>query len=405
MKTLLLFVTCSAFIIGGCASTKGSKDDYFGYSNSPKIESEEQSAQPIKRKETTTTASKAAVDIPDSDQNSDSHDQDWVNPMSDDQLDNYQDNYSSGGAAVPVGYRYYNAPSYVPVMVPWWDYYSGWMGGYYVRPVIVVRYRNWFWGWNSYCDWYSPFYDYHPCYGGSFGYYNPYYRGGYYPYWRPWNHYPIYTYHTVNPRPRTPNTVRTWGTGTGVSGTALGGKSTAIPSVRNERGQSSPNPATPSQNSSTNSVRTERSTSNSPVGSERAKEGEVRSQRENSNTNVSPNDNVKVTPTPRNESPVRNERTNNDVKPTPRSDAPARKETPSNNVKPAPPREETPVRKERPRSSMDNFRSPSQHSPRVATSARSWGSIGGNSSSARGNSLGSNSNSSSSGSVRSGRRQ
>ncbi|MBI3260051.1 MAG: hypothetical protein HYZ54_11330 [Ignavibacteriae bacterium] len=360
MKTALLLIPFIALLAIGCASTKGSQESYFGYSNSPKIESNEPAPRNNERKNNPVTdKSVTNQDItqnPDDDIDADSsQDQDWENPLSDDVSTDDQDSDDRNYSAVPSGYTSYAAPAYVPVVVPWWDYYSGWMGNYYVRPVIAVRYRNWYWGWNSYCDWYSPYYDYHPCYGSSFGYYRPYYNNwGYRNYWRPWHHYPIYTYNSGSYRK--PNTVRRWGTGTGV--VPSGGKNTvnsptnvkATSPIRNERGQSTQNPVP----NSSNSVRQERSPSTPSIRNERSKDASSGTQQGSSNSNVAPNSN------PRSDTPVRREssdtkpsprsntpapRENSETKPSPRSDTPTRRE--SSDTKPSP-RSDTPVRRESP---------------------------------------------------------
>ena len=362
MKTSLLLIPFVALLAIGCASTKGNQESYFGYSNSPKIESKE-SAPRIKEHKDTPVADKSVTNQ-DADQDNDnvdadsSQDQDWVNPLADDDAADNQDSDDGNYAAVPSGYYPYSAPAYVPVVVPWWDYYSGWMGSYYTRPVIAVRYSNWYWGWGSYCDWYSPYYAYHPCYGVSFGYYRPFYGGGYHTYWRPWHHYPIYSYHSGGSYNGKPNTVRRWGTGTGVVPSTSGGRNSvnsttnvkSTPSVRNERGQSSQNPAS----NSSNSVR-DRSSSSPSVRNERSRDTPASSQQGNSprsGTSTLPRNETPVrrersdvSPTPRSETPARRE--NTDTKPTPRTETPARKENTDSK-----PREQAPVRNERPRASM-----------------------------------------------------
>ncbi len=405
MKTTVLLIACTFLMAIGCASTKGTKDDYFGYTNSPKVEEDKPTPRSSTRKVNPDTDKPitTAAPTPDDSVADSTQDQDWVNPLADDQSDqdaDYQDADDPNYAAVPAGYNSYAAPAYVPVIVPWWDYYSGWMGGYYVRPVIAVRYRNWYWGWNSYCDWYSPYYDYHPCYGVNFNYYRPFYRGGYRSYWRPWHHYPIYTYHPNNPS--RPNTVRKWGTGTGVASpsTSGGGRNSTNPQsgttaapLRNERTKPSQNAATTTSGSTSSpSVRKERSTTDTPVRNDRAEQSSTSGTVSPSGT-VTPGGTIKpaprngtqprtewsntdVKPAPRAETPGRTERSNNEVKPAPRaespaprSETPARKETPNNEVKPAP-KSETPVRKERPRSSIYSSQT---NRPRIATSVRADG--------------------------------
>lgn len=399
MKTTVLLIACTFLLAIGCASsTKGTKDDYFGYTNSPKVEEDKPTPRSSTRK-VNPDADKPVTAAPATDDataNADSsQDEDWVNPLTDDQSDadaDYQDADDPNYSAVPVGYNYYAAPAYVPVIVPWWDYYSGWMGGCYARPVVSVRYRNWYWGWNSYCDWYSPYYDYHPCYGVSFSYYRPYYRGGYRSFWRPWHHYPIYTYH-----PSRPNTVRKWGTGTGVTSpsTSGGGRNSVNPQsgtstsapVRNERVKPSQNSTTTTGGSTSSpSVRKERSTTDTPVRNDRAQQSSTSGTAPSGTVKPAPRReseprteraNTDAKPAPRAETPSRTERANNEVKPAPRTESPAprretptRKETPNNEVKPAP-KSDTPQRKERPRSSIYTSQTNSQQ---IAASVRADGS-------------------------------
>lgn len=332
MKALFIFFATAAVFSAGCATQKGTKEDYFGYNNSPTIpESTEKPASPSKPKRSTTppdttvppTAASAITAAPDDD---------WVNPMTQEDVDPQEDNLdeTSPQAATNVVYRSYSAPQYVPVVVPWWDSYSGWMGGCYSRPVVVVRYRNWYWGWNTYCDWYSPYYDYHPWYGGYFSYYRPRYYGWNYGYWRPWHHYPIYSYgHPFTPAPHKPNTVRSWGPSRGepaaTSGSVRGTTVTptpvsSTPAIRNERGQVSGSTQTRPTTSGTSTttgptLRNERGNSSTTPQQSGTQHPLHRS--ETTPAGTSPKSTTTATPS---EAPVRHERSTKDATPQPRSE-------------------------------------------------------------------------------------
>ncbi len=318
MKSLVVIFALSAFVLYGCATPKGTKEDYFGYNNSPIIPENtdkpvasskpKRSAPPI---DTTTPLAYAPKD-------------DWVNPMAtdDDPQEDYNDDVTQQRITT-AGYQPYSSPQYVPVIVPWWDSYSGWMGGCYSRPVVVMRYRNWYWGWNSYCDWYSPYYDFHPWYGGNFSYYRPRYYGWNRPFWRPWQHYPIYTY--SNPTQK-PNSVRSWGPTRGEVPPASGGirgtvatptPTSGTPSVRNERGRTSDGTpsksttTTPESSTSTPAVRNVRGASTSATPSS----GNQHPLRRNEVSTPTETPKSGTTSTP-----VRNERTTKEAAPTPKSD-------------------------------------------------------------------------------------
>ena len=131
---LLTFLSISlvALLFTACASVNSSRDDYFGYNNHPKYES-------------------------DDSQSDDTEEYDWENPLGEnyDNRDNFTIVYDNNN--VP--------PSFVPVVVPWYDYPYPWYNtpfsgfyfgvGYYPYPVY---------------NWYSPFYHYNP--------YGPYAYGG-----------------------------------------------------------------------------------------------------------------------------------------------------------------------------------------------------------------------------------
>jgi hypothetical protein len=149
-------IIATALLVGGCASTSNS-DEYFGYNNNPKtIETNSSN---------TNKAEVAQVKSKD----------DWVNPFSE------QYSEQTGGENITI-VNQYMYPSYVPVVVPWWDRYYG----YYSRPHSGIYFsysyypRNYY-GWDWY--WYSPYYDYHPYYGYNVArspwWYDHYWWGGY----------------------------------------------------------------------------------------------------------------------------------------------------------------------------------------------------------------------------------
>ena len=134
----------TSIIIWGCSSTKSSEDDYYGYNNSA---STSQSG--------TSPSGGSSTDK--------SH---WKNPLATEDESN-----ADNSQAVADNTTNYNV-MYVPVIVPWWDYYNSWM----IQPAFGFGYYGGF----GYCgwEWYSPWYRYHPYYGYDWGaYYNPMYYG------------------------------------------------------------------------------------------------------------------------------------------------------------------------------------------------------------------------------------
>ena len=134
MKNLIYagFFTATLLLISSCSTVDGEREDYFGYNNHPKQEDKEDNY---------------------------SDDYDWTNPLKSDYQG--QDNFT-------INYDYSNMPpSYVPVVVPWYDDPFRW----YHRPFsgIYVRF-----GYSHYAfyDWYSPFYAHCPVY------YDPYIYSG-----------------------------------------------------------------------------------------------------------------------------------------------------------------------------------------------------------------------------------
>lgn len=153
----------------GCSTTSGSAQDNFGYSR-PEYKPEPAVKKVVVVEERTV--------VEDSDE-------DWVNPLAEEETE----------SVTRVRYTtYYTSPMYVPVIVPWWNGYYGWMG----RPYYSYHYRHhWpsvYFHYGHYCgwDWYSPWYDYNPYYGYNWG---GYYHYGYnYRHYHGWYHQPVYSY-------------------------------------------------------------------------------------------------------------------------------------------------------------------------------------------------------------------
>ena len=117
-----MFLAGFAVMLNGCTVNNVTRNEYFGYTNSPKHIEKVAPPQSI------------------TDDNAE-----WVNPLREeyDDRDNFQISYSAG----------YMPPYYMPVVVPWWDRtYS-----YYNRPFSGM-YFNMGWGMYDIYDWYSPFY-------------------------------------------------------------------------------------------------------------------------------------------------------------------------------------------------------------------------------------------------------
>ncbi len=165
MKKLLIIIASvivAAFFLESCVATHGSRDEYFGYSNSP-----EQNKDNVYQEETVVRF----------DENKEKN---WKNPLSEDYEEQRRENKE-------VVYNNFNNVQYVPVIVPWWDRYYSWF--YYPEPVYRVNFAwGHYWGW----DWYNPRYYHHPYYGYHWGpYYSPYsHHYGYHG----WYHQPYYSY-------------------------------------------------------------------------------------------------------------------------------------------------------------------------------------------------------------------
>ncbi len=206
MKKFIISIAASVIfilMITSCSSTQSSHGDYFGYNKPPadKFYSNNSSAQDqngdISGQNNVRTAENA--------------EKEWKNPLADD--------YSGGVASSRSAYNpdiqvYYNdiSPMYVPVIVPWWDRYYGWVS--YPRRGINIFIGSGYYGayygtyWGGYYggyyayDWYNPWYTYHPYYGYSWSRYV-------YPTYYSWWNQPIYSRHYG--RSVRTNEVRTWG--------------------------------------------------------------------------------------------------------------------------------------------------------------------------------------------------
>ncbi len=152
---ILLISALTLLISTGCSNSGSTRESYFGYNNNPKFEEESENRLTEKV------------------------DNQWVNPLGNNknQVSNYNDVvYQTNGLR-------YQEPMYIPVIVPWWSSYYGWMSPYNNRRF----YSNSYYDSYGYCgyDWYSPWYEYHPYYGG---YYYDWYRPH-----RSWYNYNSYT--------------------------------------------------------------------------------------------------------------------------------------------------------------------------------------------------------------------
>ena len=170
-KFLIIMLATATLAIFGCSSTNSG--GYFGYNNKPDYPDTKPAVQ----------NQPAAV--------TGNSDAGWVNPM--DQSNNSIRKLDY----VYADYSYqYNPYIYVPVIVPWWNNYHGWVSYPFPGSHFSVYYSN-FWG----CNWYSPWYVYHPYYGGYWG---SHYASGY----NHWYHQPVYTHNT---RPVDKSTYRSFG--------------------------------------------------------------------------------------------------------------------------------------------------------------------------------------------------
>ena len=171
MLTLLASVAALALVSSACTSVY-TGEEYYGYSPTHKQNN-------VQEMET----------LFDDEQKAEDNQSDWQNPLA-----NNEDN-----STVEVRHVYYDySPMYVPVVVPWWYGYYGWMsypysrygGSHFYMGFGYNPYYDWYW------DWYSPWYDYHPYYGYYWPGYN-HHGWGYYG----WFNQPYYAYNT-DPAPR-----------------------------------------------------------------------------------------------------------------------------------------------------------------------------------------------------------
>lgn len=177
MKKLFLILAATATISFGCSSTNSSSG-YFGYNNRP--ENNETSSSRQNQEVANTSGTNAG----------------WVNPMA--QNGNYANNQID---YVYADYSYrYNPHVYVPVIVPWWNSYNGWVSYPFPGSHLSLYYTN-FWGYN----WYSPWYTFHPYHGGYWG---GHFVGGYHN----WYNQPVYS---RSSRPIDNNTYRSFGANRG----------------------------------------------------------------------------------------------------------------------------------------------------------------------------------------------
>ncbi|MCL5990736.1 MAG: hypothetical protein M1419_01360 [Bacteroidetes bacterium] len=165
MLTLLASVAALTLVFSACTSVY-TGEEYYGYSPKHKQNND-----------------KDMETLFDDEKNSEVQSSDWQNPLA-----NNDDNSTVGVRQVYYDYN----PMYVPVIVPWWYGYYGWMSYPYPRyggPHFYIGF-----GYNPYYDlcwdWYSPWYDYHPYYGYNWSNYN--YGWGYYG----WFNQPYYSYNT-----------------------------------------------------------------------------------------------------------------------------------------------------------------------------------------------------------------
>lgn len=176
---LVLFIS-SLLLLSSCSTTYAERTKYFGYNNNS--ENFQESNDEVVYLE---------------EENS----QKWENPLS--KKNNYENKND-----VEVVYIINNSPIYVPVVVPWWRTYYGWIA--YYDPVFSFHWRcGYYWGW----DWYSPWYHYHPYYGYVWGpYYYDYYWS--YPGYYHWYYQPYYSYYRHYKDPNSRDT-RRFGPGRG----------------------------------------------------------------------------------------------------------------------------------------------------------------------------------------------
>lgn len=176
LKIIVIFLATAAMLTS-CIVYRGTKDEYFGYNNSPRVQDNTQN--PNQNGNSVGSAGSS-----------------WVNPLRDDydNRDNYQVSYSGFNAQ----------PYFITVVAPWWDvYYPRRFSPYY------SYYWDPFFTWQY--NWYSPWYSYCPIYFSSYDHF--YYRNHY---WgnNSWRH----DYRHDNDRPRYANRdIRDFGPSKGLS--------------------------------------------------------------------------------------------------------------------------------------------------------------------------------------------
>lgn len=162
-KYIPLLALISYFLLS-CSSYEKT-ENYFGYE---KPENEKPKEVKVENKTSNDT---------------DSQDEDWVNPLSSENQENVYTESSEGKNLTVINNYYSHNRNYVPVVVPWWYDYYGRFSNRRNGVFVTLSYGN---GWGY--DWYSPWYRYHPYYGVSWDYYNRNFYRSY------WYRQPVYSY-------------------------------------------------------------------------------------------------------------------------------------------------------------------------------------------------------------------
>lgn len=162
MLKLPLALIALLTLLASCSSVPDSRETYFGYK--PKkvviveVEKKESGVEYVYTKKQSGN--------------------EWRNPLSDTISESSPQ--SDGALTTVVKYVYYEPEVvYIPVVTPWWSYYS-WRPFYYPR--VSFYFGHWYdpWDWSY---WYNPWYNYHPMYGYNW----------HYDYW--WNHHRYHHHH------------------------------------------------------------------------------------------------------------------------------------------------------------------------------------------------------------------
>ncbi len=204
-KLFIAFIALAitGFLIGGCSSYVGTRDDYFGYDNHPRT------SKPVKIVKRTT---EEIVTLKDDDEEEES--ENWSNPLSKEkrsETESYDDD-----SKIVINNVYYGG-LYTPAIDPWWYWYNDWV--FWHRPLIGFSW-GFYWG-----------YTWRPLWAGCHPYYGFYYDpiaaayspwGGYYlwsdPYYSPFYPYYGWRYNTVRQEKR----YRRFGPGRGYADKASG---------------------------------------------------------------------------------------------------------------------------------------------------------------------------------------